>query len=374
MEGDKEKCSAEQLNTQLSSTHLGMSIEDRFKILRSIGEECISDEDLLGLLQKKPNFTAYDGFEPSGRMHIAQGILKSINVNKITQCGGNFLFWVADWLALMNNKLDGNQERIRTVGRYFIEVWKAAGMDMSEDKVKFIWSSEAILANPDKYWSLVLDISRKNSLSRILRCTQIMGRSESDDLSAAQVLYPAMQCADIFFLGIDVCQLGMDQRKVNVLAREYCDTIKRKNKPVILSHHMLMGLKEGQEKMSKSDPDSAIFMEDDEAEVNRKIKSAFCPPQIVENNPVLDYVKHLVFGKWNSFQVERSEKNGGPILFSTYEQLEEDFKSGNLHPGDLKPAVAKAINEMIKPVRDHFKNDPEAKKLLDAVKSFRVSR
>ncbi|MCI26284.1 tyrosine-tRNA ligase-like protein, partial [Trifolium medium] len=44
----------------------------------------------------------------------------------------------------------------------------------------------------------------------------------------------------------------MDQRKVNVLAREYCDLIKRKNKPIILSHHMLPGLKQGQEKMSKS--------------------------------------------------------------------------------------------------------------------------
>jgi tyrosyl-tRNA synthetase len=55
----------------------------------------------------------------------------------------------------------------------------------------------------------------------------------------------------------------MDQRKVNMLAREYCDAAepKIKFKPVILSHHMLMGLKEGQEKMSKSDPDSAIFME-----------------------------------------------------------------------------------------------------------------
>ena len=31
---------------------------------------------------------------------------------------------------------------------------------------------------------------------------------------------------------------------------------------MIISHHMLSGLKEGQEKMSKSDPDSAIFMED----------------------------------------------------------------------------------------------------------------
>jgi tyrosyl-tRNA synthetase len=62
----------------------------------------------------------------------------------------------------------------------------------------------------------------------------------------------------------DICQLGMDQRKVNVLAREYCTDIKRKNKPIILSHHMLPGLKQGQEKMSKSDPNSAIFMEDEE--------------------------------------------------------------------------------------------------------------
>lgn len=37
--------------------------------------------------------------------------------------------------------------------------------------------------------------------------------------------------------------------------------------PIIISHHMLMGLKEGQEKMSKSDPDSAIFMEDSVADV-----------------------------------------------------------------------------------------------------------
>lgn len=46
-----------------------------------------------------------------------------------------------------------------------------------------------------------------------------------------------------------------------MLAREYCDTAGIKNKPIILSHHMLYGLKKGQEKMSKSDPDSAIFME-----------------------------------------------------------------------------------------------------------------
>ena len=44
--------------------------------------------------------------------------------------------------------------------------------------------------------------------------------------------------------------------------REYAKDKKMRFSPIIISHHMLMGLKEGQEKMSKSDPDSAIFMED----------------------------------------------------------------------------------------------------------------
>ena len=55
--------------------------------------------------------------------------------------------------------------------------------------------------------------------------------------------------------------------------REYAGTKKMRFKPVIISHHMLMGLKEGQEKMSKSDPDSAIFMEDAAEDVKRKVRS-----------------------------------------------------------------------------------------------------
>ena len=80
------------------------------------------------------------------------------------------------------------------------------------------------------------------------------------------------------------------------LFREYAGTKKKRFKPVVISHHMIMGLKEGQEKMSKSDVGSAIFMEDTEAEVKTKIKKAYCPPEIVEGNPVIDYAKHIVIG------------------------------------------------------------------------------
>jgi len=168
-------------------------------------------------------FRCYDGFEPSGRMHIAQGIMKSINVNKITNTGGIFIFWVADWFALLNNKMGGDLNKIRVVGRYFVEVWKAAGMNLQN--VQFLWASEEINKRAEEYWSIVIDIARKFNLNRIKKCGQIMGRGEGDEMPTSQILYPCMQCADIFFLKADVCQLGLDQRKVNVLAKEYCDCI-----------------------------------------------------------------------------------------------------------------------------------------------------
>ena len=49
-----------------------MTLEERFATLRGIGEECIQEDELMRLLQNKPVPICYDGFEPSGRMHIAQ--------------------------------------------------------------------------------------------------------------------------------------------------------------------------------------------------------------------------------------------------------------------------------------------------------------
>ena len=130
--------------------------------------------------------------------------------------------------------------------------------------------TRAITNHADTYWPKMLDIARSFNIARIKKCCQIMGRLEGN-LTAAQVLYPLMQCTDVFFLKADICQLGVDQRKVNMLAREYADR-KGLRPPVILSHHMLMGLGQGEEKMSKSNPDSAIFMEDEAHVVKRKIK------------------------------------------------------------------------------------------------------
>jgi len=77
--------------------------------------------------------------------------------------------WIADWFAMLNNKMGGDLNKIRTVGSYMIEIWKALGMNV--DGVEFLWASEEIEKRGDEYWSLVMDISQKRNFKRIVRYT-----------------------------------------------------------------------------------------------------------------------------------------------------------------------------------------------------------
>jgi tyrosyl-tRNA synthetase len=174
---------------------------------------------------------------------------------------------------------------------------------------------------------------------------------------------------------------------------------------------MMSGLLEGQEKMSKSDPDSAIFMEDEPADVKRKIKKSYCPPGVVAGNPCLEMLRLIVFVTKDQFVVHRKPEDGGDMYVSTitvltmravlraatfcshgclalrtkisvvcicsvynsYAEAEADFASGKLHPGDLKAGLTEAINALIEPVRKHFASG-DAKKLLEQVRSYKTTR
>jgi tyrosyl-tRNA synthetase len=199
-----------------------------------------------------------------------------------------------------------------------------------------------------------------------------------------------MQCCDVFFLKADICQLGLDQRKVNALARDYCQATKRKFRPVILSNHMLYGLKAGQEKMSKSDPDSAIFMEDSAEDVEWKIRQAYCPSQeeVVEHefvveepedagkasmhiktdtlkNPILDYIENILMSREGATFL----CNG--VVYKEFALVRAAFLGGDISEDALKDALITALNELLEPVRQHFSNDPAAADLLVKVIEYK---
>ena len=358
---------------------MSLPIKDRIDLIKQVGEEIIDVNELEDMIKWKTennqSINAYDGFEPSGNIHIAQGLLRAINVNKMTRAGVKFKFLIADWHAAANKKFNGDLQIIKKVGDFFIEVWKVCGMDL--ENVEFLYASD--FTKDPKYWELVLKIAINTTLKRVKRCTQIMGRKESDTLYASQILYPLMQAADIFYIPADICQLGLDQRKVNMLARETAKILD-KPKPIAVHHHMLLGLTKPPDldlsgieraiefKMSKSIPDSAIFMLDSPNDVKRKINKAYCPPKVIQENPILEYCKYIIFELTDTFKIERPEKYGGNIEYQSYEALENDYASGKLNPPDLKPAVVKYLNSFLDPIRQHFEEDPKAKELYLFVK------
>ena len=122
-------------------------------------------------------------------------------------------------------------------------------------------------------------------------------------------------------------------------------------------------------KMSKSKPDSAVFIHDSEDEIKRKIKKAYCPEGEIEFNPIIDWVEYLIFPHKNKIIVSRKPEHGGNLTFNNIDELKEVFKNKELHPEDLKNFVADYLIKLLKPAREHFEKD-EPKKMLEELEKL----
>jgi tyrosyl-tRNA synthetase len=200
-----------------------------------------------------------------------------------------------------------------------------------------------------------------NKKDHIMNLLKKLTESNPSELAASQIFYPVMQCADVFFLNCDITSLGLDQRKVNMLALEYCDKIKRKLKPIIISHHMLMGL-DGSDKMSKSNPDNTIFMNDSANEVKRKINKAFCEPGNILKNPLIDWIQYLILELSGSItiltKIEDNDLTQNQTYAFTYNdisQIKNNFQNNLIHPKDLKTAVIESLCGLLLPVQERLK-------------------
>ncbi|MEW5996969.1 MAG: tyrosine--tRNA ligase [Candidatus Micrarchaeota archaeon] len=338
--------------------------------------EIVTDGELNNLFETKAHPKHYIGFEISGHVHLGTGLLTAIKVKDLMEAGVRPCIFLADYHTWINGKLGGDLELIRKVAAgYFRHAFVALGLP--EDKVEYVLASRIY---DEEYWKMVLDIMRNTTTNRMLRCVTIMGRKETEALSSASMLYPAMQAADIFKLGVDIAHAGMDQRKVHMLAREIAGKVGHE-KPVALHTGLLAGLQSSlrmnptedeiiDAKMSKSVPDSAIFIHESEEEIRRKIGKAQCAPKVVEGNPIVQYAEMLVL-RDKALKIERPAKFGGDLEIADAAQLRAEYTEGKLHPMDLKNAVARELGSMLRPAREYFGKHEEYLKEMEKIKVTR---
>ncbi len=355
-----------------------MDVETRLELaLRPPTQEVVEKDELRALFETKREPVHYIGLEISGMLHVGSLLLNGFKINDLKNAGCRTQVFLADWHSVINSKLGGDWEKIRAAAKYYEEAFRffCPGVEIS-------LGSELYHEN-DGYWKDVVAFSKNLTLKRATRCLTIMGRNENETLDLAKYFYVPMQGVDIKHLGVDIAHAGMDQRKIHMAAREVFPKMGWK-KPVALHHYLLSGLTEppkasgeGKEdevyesKMSKSKPDSAIFIHDSPVEIRRKMAKAYCPPS-AEKNPVLEMARFVAFREEGAvLEVERPQKFGGDVVFDSYAALEKAYLEKKLHAMDLKNAVGSALDAALEPVRAHFEKKPE---LLNVFAEARVTR
>lgn len=149
-----------------------------------------------------------------------------------------------------------------------------------------------------------------------------------DNATLSSLIYPVMQALDEEYLKVDAQFGGVDQRKIFALAKECLPKIGYKERAHLMNP-MVPGLAGG--KMSSSDPDSKIDLLDEPAAVTKKLKKAFAPPKIVEDNGVLSFVEYVLLPASalkhgaTKFVVERRE--GEPLVYHDIKKMQDDYRA-----------------------------------------------
>lgn len=364
-----------------------MTNEEKFQLITRRLEETLTEDELKTLIESGRPIRHYIGLEISGKAHVGWVFMMK-KIKDLQDSDVEVQILLADWHTWLNKKLDGTLETAKRLARdYFEEALKAAAIcaGANPEKIKFVLGSELYDELGTSYWASVIKVMKATTLARMLRSTTIMGRKESEVSDTAMLVYPAMQSADISALKVNLAHAGTDQRNVHIVARESAGAL-GEEKPIAIHHHLLQGLLQpvlttdsetGKQvmdmeaaKMSKSKPNSAVFIHDDQDSIKKKINAAYAPEGIVEFNPILDWCKYLIFYTGEeSLAVKRDSKWGGDLVYNSYEELERDYAGKKLHPMDLKNAVADWLIEMLQPAKKHFE-DPKRKAASEEIEKL----
>jgi tyrosyl-tRNA synthetase len=321
-----------------------MDKKAKVEIIEKRTLEVINTEELEKKLEKKAP-VAYTGYEPSGKIHLGHAIT-IMKLKQLQEIGFKIKILLADYHAYLNGK--GTIEEIEEMAEYNKKCFLAFGL--SKKNTEFVLGSS--FQTNHAYVEDLYKLANLTTLSRAKRSMDQVSRS-SENPKVANVVYPLMQVADMKFLDVDVALGGMEQRKIQMLAREHLPKLDFEV-PICIHTPLLHGL-DGDEKMSSS-KGNLIAIDEKEDRIIEKIKKSFCPMKEVEGNPIIEIANHFIFTTQDEILIERDEKFGGNLNLSETELIDM-YVSGDLHPVDLKNAVAKFMIEYLRPVREYMLNN-----------------
>jgi len=352
-----------------------LSIDEKYHLIVRNLQETFIDETVAKKIMAVRPLKIYWGTAPTGRIHLGY-FVPMLKICDYLNAGCEVTILIADLHAVLDS-MKSTFEQVDMRSKYYTiviqELLKSLNVDIN--KLKFVKGTDFQLSK-----EYTLDVYKANTLVSLSEAKHAGAEvvKQSDNPKLTGLLYPTLQALDEQYLDVDIETGGIDQRKIFVHARHLLPQLGYK-KRFHLMNKMVPGLKFEKraenntediqlDKMSSSNNDSKIDLLDTKNQIKSKINRAYCLPGDIDDNCLLVMLDKIIFPvlqlKGLFFVINRKEEHGGTLVYSSINDVTNDFKEEKLHPGDFKLGMIDAINTIIDPIRTVF-NCKELIKLVN---------
>ena len=286
----------------------------------------------------------FSGVQPTGNLHLGNyiGAIKNF-VDLQNQTGNECVYCVVD-LHAITTKQDPKvlKNNIRETTAAFL----ASGID---PKKSIIFNQSLVPAHSEGSWILGC-IARMGWLNRMTQFKEKAGK-DKEKASVGLYIYPVLMTADILLYDATHVPVGEDQKQHLELSRDIAqkfnldfnapDFLKVPEPLIQKNFSRIMSLKDGKNKMSKSDPSdlSRINLNDNKDLIVNKIKKAK-----TDNDPLPSDKKNLS----KRPEVENLLGIYSSLSDQSLENSINEFSGKNF--SDFKEKLAELVVEKISPI------------------------
>ena len=295
----------------------------------------------------------FSGVQPTGNLHLGNylGAIKNfvkLQNEKDNEC----IFCVVD-LHAITVKQDPKElkKNIRETTATFI----ASGID---PKKSIIFNQSSVTAHAECAWILSC-VSKIGWLNRMTQFKEKAGK-DKEKASIGLYSYPVLMAADILLYDATHVPVGSDQKQHLELCRDIAQKFNndfespeflKVPEPLIQKEFSrIMSLKDGTNKMSKSDPSdlSRINLRDEKDQILNKIKKAKTDvmplPSVKENLSERPEAENLL-GIYSSLKNQNLEKSISEFSGKNFSEFKE--KLSKLVVEKIQP-ISSEINKLLK--------------------------
>jgi len=297
------------------------------------------------------------GDRPTGKLHLGHYVGTLANRVKLQDEYEVFLL-IADYHMLTTRSGKEHIEQVALNARELALDYLSVGIDPEKTKI-YVQSLVPEVAEIFLLFSMLVTVPR---LQRVPTLKEVMADQHIENPSAGLLIYPVLQAADILIVRANLVPVGKDQESHIEVCREIARRFNQQYGDVFPEPEGLIGDVatligvDGKSKMSKS-LNNAIFLSDDEAAVQQKIKRMYTDPNrlratdpgTVEGNPVFIY--------HDAFNPDKEE----------VDDLKKRYLKGTVGDVEVKQKLTVAVNNFLEPLRERRAKFSSNPKMIDEI-------